>query len=84
MIANIETESMKDEAKEMKDNLEKMQKLLNLKCSAEKKEKLLLYFNTFLRAYLSFDRDNNIAIREDISGSEDTDQLIVSAFSKLK
>ena len=61
-----------------------MQKLLNLKCSAEKKEKLLLYFNTFLRAYLSFDKDNNIIIREDISRSEDTDQLIVSAFSKLK
>ena len=61
-----------------------MQKLLTLKCSAEKKEKLLLYFNTFLRAYLSFDKENNITIREDISRSEDTDQLIVSAFSKLK
>ena len=52
-----------EEGREMRENLQKMQKLLKLNCAEEKKEKLLLYFNSFLSCYLSFDGEGNILVR---------------------
>jgi hypothetical protein len=60
-----------------------MKKLLKLNCSAEKKEKILIYFNSFLRAYLSFDAENNITSKER-SNDSNTEELISEAFSMLK
>ena len=59
-----------------------MKKLLKLNCSEEKKEKLMLYFNSFLGAFLCFDREGNVAIREGLEG--DAEGLIAEAISRLE